>query len=1041
MNVVPAGTGPHRHMLRSRVARRLVVWTLLAGGIGTLLVSLWQADRDYHAGIERDAEMLDRVAALAAPTLAKSLWAFDYAQLRLNLESFARLPDVSAVMLQADGQGDWQMGVSVVSGDRVTRSVDLVHDDEGRARHLGRLTLVKDLDDSRAQYLSRWTRAAMGNAVVILLSALGSVLIYHLIVARRLMALAQRLRAVTPEDLLQTPPAAPVPPRRPDELDLLLASVATLQATGHQAMRRNAEQHAQLRESELLYHSIVRGAGDGILLVDAGTLQVIESNDAASRLLGCTREQMLALTLADLDADHDTDGLRAVAARVGPDGDHGLRTRLRRRDDGRLIDVQVSLSRVTLDGRECMLGICRDVSQEKAAREAIESAAEWHRTLIHNTVEGVAIFDQDRHVIECNARFCEMLGYSADELRSMYPWDFDILHSREMVLQAVPADGDTSVTFETRHRRKDGSEYDAEVSVQSALVHGRRVYVSLTRDVTQRRRAERELRRLNLELEDRVQQRTAELRAANARLATTQFAMDAAGIGIHWVDPDNGRILWANRASAELLGYTVEELQALSVPDIDPGFPPQAFGAISRRLQQEGRLRFESTQRRRDGALVPVELTIHHHPGGDDTAPVFVSFISDIRLRKSQERALQQAKDAAETANRAKSAFLANMSHEIRTPLNAITGMAHLIRRGGLAPRQAERMDKLEAAGEHLLSVIDAILELSKIEAGKFTLAAQPLRVESLLGNVSSMLHDRAAAKGLLLTIESGGLPPHLVGDATRLQQALLNYASNAIKFTDRGRVTLRARLADERDDAVQLRFEVQDTGVGIDPEVLPRLFHAFEQADNSTTRKHGGTGLGLAITRKIAQLMDGDAGADSVPGAGSTFWFTAWLQKSAVGSADPSPIAIDAEAQLRRNWSGRRVLLAEDEPVNREVALELLADAGLVVEAACDGLQVVQMAASGDHDLILMDMQMPGQDGLAATREIRRLPGWARRPIIAMTANAFEDDRRACQEAGMDDFIAKPVEASLLYAMVASWLARSVTAETVAEPGATEPA
>lgn len=548
--------------------------------------------------------------------------------------------------------------------------------------------------------------------------------------------------------------------------------------------------------------------------------------------------------------------------------------------------------------------------------------------------------------------------------------------------------------------------------------------LGITMNIGGRKKGEAELARHRDHLETLVAERTAALQAAHNKLLDTQFAMNGVGIGIRWTEAATGRLIDVNNFAAEMLGYSPEEMLRLRVFDIDPNFNEAQYGEVVAQLRQQGYLRLESTNRSRNGTLIPIELTLHYLPAMHELPERVISFLVDITQRKAAEAALLAAKEAAEAANVAKSAFLANMSHEIRTPLNAITGMSHIIRRVGLPPDQLRRLEKIDAAGEHLLEIINAILDLSKIEAGKLTLNESEVSTSGIVDNVVAMLLDRASAKGLSLRAETEGLSASLLGDATRLQQALLNYAGNAIKFTDSGSVVIRVTSDEETEGSQLVRFEVQDSGIGIAPEVLGRLFNVFEQADNSISRKYGGTGLGLAITRKLAQLMGGDAGVTSTPGVGSTFWFTARLRK---GRDEGAGLAVvrggGGEKILRRDFPGRRILLVEDEPVNREIARELLEDIGLVVDVAEDGSVAVQLAVDKQYDAILMDMQMPKIDGLEATRRIRAMPAYIDVPIIAMTANAYAEDRSACFEAGMNDFVAKPIRPERIFEALARGL------------------
>jgi len=406
--------------------------------------------------------------------------------------------------------------------------------------------------------------------------------------------------------------------------------------------------------------------------------------------------------------------------------------------------------------------------------------------------------------------------------------------------------------------------------------------------------------------------------------------------------------------------------------------------------------------------------------------------LEDLVRERSREieelnRELERRAVEAESASRAKTTFLANMSHEIRTPMNAILGLTGILQSGaGLSEAQRDKLEKINSAAGHLLRIINDILDLSKIEVGEVTLEHVDFEISSLVDRLVALIAGPLQVKGLAFTCQLEQLPAVVRGDPTRLSQALLNYLNNAIKFTERGRITLRGRVIGVDGDALLVRFAVEDTGIGVPQEHRARLFCAFEQADASTTRRFGGAGLGLAITKHLARAMGGEVGVEPRPGGGSSFWLTVRLARAAAVDrgigADHSRLQPEMLSDLTRHRTPL-ILLAEDDEINRLVVQSLLEGVGLGVDVAVDGTEAVERARAIRYDLILMDIQMPRMDGLQAARNIRELPGYATTPILALTANAFQEDRTACLEAGMSDHLPKPMPPGVLYAALLKWL------------------
>ncbi len=599
------------------------------------------------------------------------------------------------------------------------------------------------------------------------------------------------------------------------------------------------------------------------------------------------------------------------------------------------------------------------------------------------------------------------------------------------------------------NRRKNGELYweAAAIAPERDAAGNITHFVSVKEDITERRAMQEQLRQWNVELERKVGTRTAELAAANRQItramsrveqseAKFRAMFEQSPLGVALTEMLSGRLLEVNQRMLQITGRTREELAKIGWERIThPDDLPTELKLAGRVKSGEiPGFQMEKRYLRPDGSVVWVHLTAVTLSLGDGANRTVLALIEDISNRKRAEQEIVIAKNLAEAASVAKSDFLATMSHEIRTPMNGVIGMTGLLLDTPLNAEQRRYADTIHASGEALLALLNDILDFSRIEAGKLELEVVEFELPVVLDELIASLASQVQEKGLALKCEIGpDVPFRVCGDPGRLRQILANLLGNAVKFTERGDICVRASLLEQTETKFLLRFTVRDTGIGISPEQQQKLFQKFAQADASTTRRYGGTGLGLAIAKDLTELMGGEIGVNSELGVGSEFWFTVRLIKVAHCVCSDHPDFVPVTAAVSGvatlpvvRGKGARILVVEDNVVNQEVALGILRNLGLHADAVGDGAEAVALLKTVPYDLVLMDMQMPEMDGLEATRMIRNPQSAVLNhqvPVIAMTANAMRGDRERCLESGMNDYVSKPVSPQALVEALNTWL------------------
>jgi two-component system, sensor histidine kinase and response regulator len=660
-----------------------------------------------------------------------------------------------------------------------------------------------------------------------------------------------------------------------------------------------------------------------------------------------------------------------------------------------------------------MIGSMMDITERKRAELAVRENERRVRQLFNQSVDALFVHDDSGKIVDCNEEACRSLGYSREELLSLRIKDIasDLVSNGEERPRTKPTlwqralsgePGEVAGVHRGKHRRKDGTTFPVEVYVGSVDYGGERMILASARDVTERRRAE--------EL----------LQEAEARYRTLVEKMPAVTYLQEIGSPDAA--MYMSPQIETLTGYSPEDCK-------DPDLRFRMVHPDDRE-----RIRSQDEQTGEPGEVITTEYRVIHRDGRivwvrneavivEDEASgtrYWQGFMVDITERKRAEEALVEAREAAEEANRAKSEFLANMSHEIRTPMNGVIGMTSLLLDTELSPEQRECAETIRISGENLLTIINDILDFSKIEAGSMDLETIDFDLGTTVEESVGLHAERAHAKGLeLASLIEQSVPTALRGDPGRLTQVLTNLLSNAIKFTEEGEVILRVRLAEESSDVATVRFEVTDTGIGMSEEQCSRIFQSFAQADASTTRRYGGTGLGLAISKQLVEMMAGEIGAESAPGHGSTFWFTARLEKQPEGAPRQLPYP-------RTDLQGLRVLVVDDNETNRKIVHEQVISWGMGNGRAQNGPSALKMLRSAAEkgepcDLAILDLNMPGMDGMELAHRIKTDPTISSTRLILLTSLGLRGEAEQAKKVGFSAYLTKPVRQSRLYDTIAT--------------------